>query len=95
MTAPAGPIRQRRDFLLKKLAEYNAGVSPAEAEIIIEGWGDHFQIMAYDAAENVEDWWRKYGASIIKCPHQDSSVGCLKVAVATQVPAQVTAWAPI
>ncbi|KAF9529596.1 hypothetical protein CPB83DRAFT_893400 [Crepidotus variabilis] len=88
LTSPDETIRRHRNELLRRLSEYNMNSSSADEEVLMEGWGTDFEIMSYDTNEQVTDWWRKYGISIVGTSQDACGEKELKIGVATQVAAQ-------
>jgi len=64
--APKGPLRDLRDSIFSKMGD----PSEAEGEDLYEGMSFATQY----ANDMVEDWWSKYGASLVKVPERRYSV---------------------
>ncbi|KAH9475903.1 FAD-dependent monooxygenase OpS4 [Psilocybe cubensis] len=71
---PVGPEQQARDALMRptmrRLGDAAAAAAVPDGSIdeplFRRVWGGDLQLFAYDARERVEDWWSKWGASIVK-----------------------------
>lgn len=66
--APKGPLRDLRNLALKKLRD---SVSEAEDD---EGFNEGMSFAIPNANDMVEDWWSKYGSSLVTVPERRYSV---------------------
>jgi salicylate hydroxylase len=64
--APKGPLRDLRDLMLSKLSDL--------LETEDEGLDEGMSFATQYANDMVEDWWNKYGVSLVKVPERRYSV---------------------
>lgn len=78
--AAKGPERDIRDARLKKLSEIQKEV---DIEFLWEGWGQEIPFFMHHAQDTVDDWWSKYGTSMVQKRHRSSPKSDLQISIAT------------
>jgi salicylate hydroxylase len=66
LKSPVGPLQEIRDDILRKTLVLDEGQYMDE-ETFREAWGTELSLYAYDATDQVKDWWRQWGYMITQC----------------------------
>ena len=65
LRASLGPLQELRDQALERTLVTQKGQHIDEA-VFRDAWGTELDLFAYDATEQVEDWWGQWGYMIGK-----------------------------
>ncbi|TFK37090.1 hypothetical protein BDQ12DRAFT_685787 [Crucibulum laeve] len=66
LSLPSGPMQEQRNAILRSAMVDEEKGGHMDEVIFREVWGKEIAIYSYDATEQVDDWWTKWGSMLVR-----------------------------